>query len=159
VPDAATIDKSFARKLAGTVRLLTSNKSNEVDAARQALLRILQGASKDMIFGIAERIETDPAEIQANGHLNETELKQVFEAGVEHGKKLSAQTQAQTQQAYPQMPSAYTMAAYCFERMERLDDKHHEFVEKMMRYARRYTLSPKQQTYLEDLYLQLGGSI
>jgi DNA replicative helicase MCM subunit Mcm2 (Cdc46/Mcm family) len=154
VPDAATIDRSFARKLAGTVRLLTSNKPNEVDAARQALLRILQVASKDMIFGIAERIENE-----SNGHLDETELKQVFEAGVEHGKKLSAQAQAQTQQAYPQMPSAYTMAAYCFERMKRLDDKHHEFIEKMMRYARRYPLSPKQQTYLEDLYLQLGGSI
>jgi hypothetical protein len=159
VPDAATIDKSFARKLAGTVRMLTSNKPGDVDAAKQALLRILQSASKDMIFGVAERIETDPAEIQANGHLNETELKQVFEAGVEHGKKLSAQAQAQTQQAYPQMPSAFTMAMYCLERIERLDDKHHDFIEKMARTSRRYTLSTRQQAYLEDLYLQLGGSI
>jgi len=154
VSDIAAIDRTFAKRLANTVRRMTSSNPNEAGEAAQAVARILSGASKDAIFAVAERIENE-----SDGKLNDADMKEIFDAGVEHGKKLSAQTQAQTQQAYPQLPSPYTMAAYCFERMERLDDKHHEFVEKMMRYARRYTLSPKQQTYLEDLYLQLGGSI
>ena len=154
MPDAATIDKNFAKRLAGTVRRLTSNVPNEVDMAAQAVARILRSASKDVIFGIAERIENE-----SNGQLSDAEMKEIFDAGVAHGQKLSAQSQAQTQQAYPQMPSAHTMAMYCFERINRLDDKHHNFINKMVRTARRYTPSPKQQTYLEDLSIQLGGSV
>jgi len=126
----------------------------EADTAAQAVVRLLLGASKDETFGVAERIENE-----SNGTLSDAEMKEIFDAGVEHGKKLGAQAQAQTQQAYPQMPSAYVMATYCFERMDRLDDKHHDFISKMARTARRYTPSPKQQAYLEDLYIQLGGSV
>jgi len=154
VPDAVTIDRSLAKKIAGTVRLITSNKPGDVTAATEAFVRLLQGAGNDVIHAIAERIENE-----SNGKLSDAELKEVFDAGVDHGKKLSAQAQAQTQQAHPQLPSAYTMAMYCLERIDRLDDKHHDFISKMSRTARRYALSPKQQTYLEDLYLQLGGSI
>jgi hypothetical protein len=110
VPDATTIDKNFAKRLAGTVRRLNSNVPNEVDMAAQAVARILRGASKDVIFGIADRIENE-----SNGQLSDAEMKEIFNAGVAHGQKLSAQSQAQTQQAYPQMPPAYTMAVYCFE--------------------------------------------
>jgi hypothetical protein len=152
VPDVAAIDKNFAKRLASTMRRLTSNMPGEVDAAKQALLRILQSANKNTIFGVAERIENE-----SNDKLSEAEMKDIFDAGVEQGKKLSAQ--ARTQQAYPQMPSAYTMAMFCFQRMDRLDDKHHNFIEKMARTTRRYTPSSKQQAYLEDLYLQLGGGI
>jgi len=154
VSDAATINKDFARRLAGTVRRLTSNMPEEVDTAAQAVARILRGASKDVIFGIAERIENE-----SNGQLSDAEMKEIFNAGVAHGQKLSAQSQAQTQQALPQMPPAYTMAVYCFERINRLNEKHHDFINKMVHTARRYALSPRQQAYLEDLYIQLGGSI
>src|SRR5262245_65714205 len=105
----------------------------EADTAAQAVVRLLLGASKDETFGVAERIENE-----SNGKLSDTEMKEIFDAGVEHGKKLSAQAQAQTQQAYPQMPSAYAMAMFCFERMNRLDDKHHAFINDMVRTARRY---------------------
>jgi hypothetical protein len=154
VPNAATIDKNFAKRLASTVRRLTSNMPNEVDAAAQAVARILSGASKEVIFGIAERIENE-----SNGKLNDDEMKEIFDAGVEHGKKLSAKVQAQTQQAQAQMPPAYDMAMYCFERINQLNSKHRDFIEKMVRTTRRWSPSLKQQAYLEDLYIQLGGSV
>jgi hypothetical protein len=84
VPDGAIIDKSLAKKIAGAVRLLTSNKPGEVDAAVQGFVRLLQGADKDMIFAIAERIENE-----SNGKLSDTEMKEIFDAGVEHGKSLA----------------------------------------------------------------------
>ena len=152
--DAANIDRDFARRLAGTVRRLNSNVPNEVDMAAQAVARILRGASKNTIFGIADRIENE-----SNGQLSDAEMKEIFNAGVAHGQKLSAQSQAQAQQAHPQMPSAFDMAMFCSQRKDRLAERHHDFIDKMMRTARRYTPSPKQQTYLEDLYIQLGGSV
>jgi hypothetical protein len=154
VPDAAVIDKNFAKRLAGTVRCLTSNMPNEAEAAARAVVRILSGADKDTIFGIAERIENE-----SNGKLSDDEMQAIFDAGVKHGKALGAKMQAQTQQAHAQLPSAYEMAKFCFERMQRLDSKHHDFIEKMTRTTRRYQPSPKQQSYLEDLYVQLGGSV
>ena len=152
--DAVTIDRSLAKKIAGTVRLLSSNKPSEVTAAVEAFGRILVNAGNDVVFAVAERIENE-----SNGKLSDNEMQEIFEAGVKHGKALGAKMQMQTQQAHAQLPSAYQMATFCFERMERLDEKHHDFISKMTRTARRYPLSPKQQTYLEDLYIQLGGSV
>jgi len=154
VPNAATFNKDFAKRLANTVRRLTSNMPNEVDTAAQAVARILSGASRDTIFGIAERIENE-----SNGKLNDAEMKEIFDAGVEHGKKLGAKVQAQTQQAQAKMPPAYDMATYCLERINQLNNKHHDFIEKMARTTRHWAPSPKQQAYLEDLYIQLGGSV
>jgi hypothetical protein len=156
VPDTVTIDKNFARKLAGTVRLLASNRPNEAAAAAQAFARILLGAGNDVIFGVAERIENE-----SNGKLSDTEMKEIFDAGVEHGKKLGAQAQqAQAQQAQAQFPSGRAMAVYCFERMDRLHkDKDRDFVNHMMQWTRSRPLKPRQQTWLEDIYVRLGGSI
>jgi hypothetical protein len=154
VSDAATINKDFARRLAGTVRRLTSNMPEEVDTAAQAVARILRGASKDVIFGIAERIENE-----SNGQLNDAEMKEIFDAGVAHGQKLSAQSQAQAQQAYPQMPSAFDMAVFCNKQMERLNDWERGFITNMVRWSRHGSLSPKRQSKLEDIYIKLGGSV
>jgi hypothetical protein len=155
VPDTVTIDKNFARKLAGTVRLLASNRPNEAAAAAQAFARILLGAGNDVIFGVAERIENE-----SNGKLSDTEMKEIFDAGVEHGKKLGEQAQAQAQQAHVQMPSAYNMAMFCLEQIDRLSrEKDREFVRNMTFWSRRGPLSPKRQTWLEDLYVRLGGSV
>jgi hypothetical protein len=154
VPDATTIDKNLAKRIAGTVRRLTSSEPNEVNAAGLALVRILQGASKDAIFAVAERIENE-----SNGKLSDDELQVVFDAGVKHGKTLAEKKAQATQQASAQFPSAHAMAMFCYERMGRLDVKHHDFIDKMTRTTRRYTPSPKQQSYLEDLYIQLGGSV
>ena len=154
MPDAVTIDKDFARRLAGTVRQLTSDVPNQVDMAAQAVGRILRGASKDVIFGIAERIESE-----SDGKLSDSEMQEIFDRGVQYGKTLAEKKAQATQQASAQFPSAHAMAMFCYQRMEHLDEKHHDFISKMTRTTQRYTPSPKQQTYLEDLYIQLGGSV
>jgi hypothetical protein len=103
---------------------------------------------------VAERIENE-----SNGKLSDSEMQEIFEAGVQHGKKLAEKKVQATEQASAQFPSAHAMAMFCYERMGHLDQKHHDFIDKMTRTTRRYTPSPKQQTYLEDLYIQLGGSV
>src|SRR5215813_1631401 len=89
VSDIVTINKDFARRLASAVRRITSNMPEEADTAAQAVVRLLLGASKDETFGVAERIENE-----SNGTLSDAEMKEIFDAGVEHGKKLGAQAQA-----------------------------------------------------------------
>jgi len=49
------------------------------------------------------------------------------------------------------------MADYCYERRERLEEKHHDFVDKMPAQARRRALSLRERGYLVSLYVQLGG--
>jgi hypothetical protein len=155
VPDAATIDKNLAKRLANTVRRLTSDKPNEVAEAAKAFGRILQNAGNDVIFGIAERIENEN-----NDKLSDVEMQEVFDAGVAHGKKLGAKMQAQTQQAYLQFPPAFTMATYCAQRKDQLHkDNERKFIDDMLYWARRGPLSPRRQTWLEDIYVRLGGSV
>jgi hypothetical protein len=120
----------------------------------KALERTLVNTSKDTIFAVAEHIENE-----SDGKLSDNEMQEIFEAGVRHGKTLAEKKAQATQQASAQFPSAHAMAMFCYQRMERLDVKHHDFIDKMTRTTRRYTPSPKQQTYLEDLYIQLGGSV
>jgi hypothetical protein len=153
VPDAAIIDTKLAKKIAGTVRLLTSNKSGDVDAAAQAFARILQRAGNDVIFAVAERIENE-----SNGKLTDAEMQEIFDAGVVHGKKLGAQAQAQSQQAHAQLPSAYTMANFCFERQDRMNDWERKFIINILPWSRQ-GLSPRRQSKLEDIYIRLGGSV
>jgi hypothetical protein len=57
-------------------------------------------------------------------------------------------------------PSAVIMATYCHERRDWLNDWEREFIDDMHvgGKARRFTLSAKQKSKLQDIYQQLGGT-
>jgi hypothetical protein len=57
VADLATIDEKLAKKIAGIVRRLASDKPGEVAVAVEAFGRTLQSAGADIIHAVAERIE------------------------------------------------------------------------------------------------------
>jgi len=144
------LDKDLANKIATIIRLLASDKAGEAAAAAEALPRVLQSAGADVINGVAERVETD-------NKLSETEMQEIFDAGVEAGLKRGGQESRKNGGA-PQFPSARDMAMHCYQHIDDLDsDWEREFVTNMASWTRRRPLSVKQQDKLETIYLKLGG--
>src|SRR6516225_4159699 len=58
-----------------------------------------------------------------------------------------------------QFPSARDMAAFCYQRIDDLNDWETEFVTNMVSWVRTRPLSLKQQAHLEKIYLKLGGEV
>ena len=146
-----------AGKLANLIRLLASNRDGEVVAAAHALTRTLQGIGSD-IHDLADRIEHS-----GNGALNENEMRQLFDAGIKEGIRLTEQkmrSQPNHQMVgAPQFPSARDMALFCYRQIDRLNDWEQEFITNMVAWTRVKPLSPKQQAHLEKIYLKLGGRV
>jgi hypothetical protein len=141
----------IAEKLGSFIRLLASDRDGEVIATVRALIRTLQNAGSDL-HELADLVE------RADGKLNETEMKQIYDAGVAAGmKRAGANGHAQPG---GKLPSAYEMAKWCEEHRVNLHrDKDRDFVHDMLGFARRRTLSPKQLQWLENLYLKTGGRL
>jgi hypothetical protein len=147
----------IAPKLAKSIRLLASNRDGEVVAAVRAMIRTLQGIGAD-IHDIADRIEHS-----GNGALSEREMQEIFDAGIKEGvrrveQKMRSQA-VHSSLSSPQFPAPATMALYCYQRIDRLNDWEREFTTNMMSWTRRRPLYPKQQARLEELYVKLGGRI
>jgi hypothetical protein len=68
-------------KLAKLLRMLSSSREHEVVAAAQALNRTLQSAGTD-IHALA-------AIVEHGGELNESDMKKLYDAGVQEGMRLA----------------------------------------------------------------------
>ena len=142
-------------KIAMLVRQLSAHERGVRAATWCAIERTLQ--SHDMTWvDVGNWIEHG-----GNGELDEAEAQALFDAGVKEGEQREhKKAAANSNYGTSALPSAFIMASFCHERRERLArDKDREFVDHMIIVAHRRTLSPKQQTWLEDLYLKLGGRI
>jgi hypothetical protein len=145
----------IAPRLANFIRLLASNRDGEVVAAARALVRTLQGIGAD-IHDVAARIE------HSNGTLNEAEMQEIYDAGIKEGTRRVEQkmrSQAGHGAPTPQFPAPATMALYCYQRVDRLNEWEQEFATNMMNWVRHRSLYPKQRDKLEQLYIKLGGRI
>jgi hypothetical protein len=146
----------IAGKLAPLIRRLGSDQDGEILAVVHALIRTLKSAGTDL-HALADHIEHP-------GELDEGEAQAIYDAGVKRGIALGEQQARHKAQSNgsngAQLPAAVAMADYCHQRRDnhRLRDKDREFIDHMVRVAQRRGLSPKQQTWLEDLYLKLGGT-
>jgi hypothetical protein len=149
VTDLDHIDDKLAKKIAGTVRLLASDRPGEAVAAIQAFGRILQGAGVDVVHCIAKRIE------HPGDTLNDAEMKAIFDAGVAEGLK-QAKRQMRVNGAYP---SSHDMALYCRQRNHQLREKEQRFVNDMAARSLQRALTPRQEEWLKAIFLRLGGEV
>jgi hypothetical protein len=157
VADLAHIDDKLAKRIAGLIRLLSSNRPGEVAAATQALGRTLQKAGADVVFTIADRVE-HPNE------LSEADMQKLVDTGIEIGVKRAKQelrNNGQASHGAPQLPSARDMTMFCYQHLNQLDDWYQNFIPSILikRIQRGIPLTASQQSKLEEAYFQLGGRI
>jgi hypothetical protein len=144
-------------RLAQLIRLARSNHEGEVIAAVHAIVRTLKAAGANDIHALAERIE------KLNGSsLSETELRKLYDAGYHAGVQA-------TENKYHGVndflnadgkPNWDAVALFVQRNKDRLDAKHHEFIDDMASrtvYGREPT--EKQHRYLHSLFFKLGGKI
>jgi hypothetical protein len=143
-------------KLAKIARKLGDKNPNEKALAWKALVRTLNTFGADFNdFG-------DHIEHAGNGALNETEMEEIFTAGIKEGERRTEyklRNQNHHGAPQPQFPSAQDMALFCYQRIDSCNDWEAEFITNMMSWTRRRPLSVKQQARLEEVYLKLGGRI
>jgi hypothetical protein len=146
----------IAGKLAKLVRMFGTKNLSERAVTWKALVRTLDTFGADF-NDLGDRIEH-----AGNGALTESELKEVYGAGIQEGERRErARGQAQINQSFAQsnFPSAADMARFCYDRLEQLNEWETEFIQNMIVWTRRRPLSAKQQDKLEAIYLNLGGRI
>ncbi|HVI63071.1 MAG TPA: hypothetical protein VM910_10875 [Bradyrhizobium sp.] len=152
---------SIAEKLAKVVRMFGSDNPNLRAEAWKALVRTLNTFGADF-NDLGDRIEH-----AGNGALSEAEMQEIYDAGIKEGERRAAYIQRSQNQARTthhgvfqlQFPSARDMAAFCYQRIDDLNDWETEFVTNMVSWVRTRPLSLKQQAHLEKIYLKLGGEV
>jgi hypothetical protein len=141
-------------RLAQLIRLACSNHEGEAIAAG---LRTLKATGANDIHALAERIE------KPNGSsLSDTEMRKLYDAGYHAGVQA-------TENKYHGVndflnadgkPNWDAVALFVQRNKDRLDAKHHEFIDDMASrtvYGREPT--EKQHRYLHCLFFKLGGKI
>ena len=147
----------IAGKVAKLVRLFGSNNPGERAGAWKALVRTLN------TFGADFNDLGDCIEHTGNGALSETEMQEIYDAGIKEGERRAAyiqRSQNQTRTTHQlQFPSARDMAEFCYQLTGNLNSWETEFVVNMVSWVRTRPLSLKQQAHLEKIYLKLGGEV
>src|SRR5262245_60902655 len=145
--------KTLEEKIADCVRMLGSDKEGDIVAAAGALKRILNSAGTD-INGLAHGIEN----LGRSAEVSKDQMKKIWDAAVQHTENrmhggedfISADGK----------PTWEAVALFCQRNKQRLDAKHHDFIDKVAAqtvYGREPT--ERMHKYLFSLFLRLGGKI
>src|SRR6516164_2446085 len=142
---------TLEQRIAMTIRLLASDRDGEIIAAVCALKRVLESAGTDL-NGLAHGIEN-----LGKGVPNE-ERKKIWDAAVQHTEnRLHGADDFIDSTGKPTWQS---VALFCQRNKQRLDPKHHEFIDKVAsRTVWGHEPTEKQLKYLFALFLKLGGKI
>ena len=145
--------KTLEEKIADRVRMLASDKPGEVVAAANALKSILTSAGTD-INGLAHAIEN----LGKSTEVSKDQMKKIWDAAVQHTEnRLHGSDDFRSTDGKPTWQS---VALFCQRNRDRLQPKHHEFINDMAArtvYEREPT--ENQHKYLFSLFLRLGGKI
>jgi hypothetical protein len=140
-------------RIAAVVRLLASDRDGEVIAAVNALKRTLKSAGTD-INGLAHGIEN----LGKSAVVPDKIKKKIWDAAVQHTENRlhGADDFANTDGK----PDWKAVALFCQRNINRLDAKHHDFINKVAA----QTVWDREPTermhkYLFSLFLRLGGKI
>jgi len=144
---------TLEERIAAVVRLLASDRDGEVIAAVNALKRTLKSAGTDF-NGLAHGIEN----LGKSTVVPEEIKKKIWDAAVQHTENRlhGADDFANTDGK----PDWKAVALFCQRNINRLDAKHHDFINKVAA----QTVWDREPTermhkYLFSLFLRLGGKI
>src|SRR5262249_4626383 len=137
-------------RLAQFIRLLLSNSAGEVDATARAITRTVKAAGADKIHALADRLE-DPN----SNRLSETEMRKLYDAGFAAGIA-AAENRYHGVNDFLNAdgkPTWEGVALYVQRNKDRLDARHHEFVDDMAsRTAWGREPTERQHKYLHSLF-------
>jgi hypothetical protein len=149
-------DERHGSKLGDLIRRLMSENEHEVVAAVRAMDRTLKSASADF-HALAEHLE------KPNGSgVTEADIKRVFDAGYAMGVQDTQNKQHGVGDFRNTDGKADWSAVALFlqRNKDRLDHKHHKFVDDMAsRTVWGREPSEPQHKYLHSLFFKLGGKI
>ena len=147
-------------KIALTLRLLDSNNSGEVVAAVHALKRLLQSLGTDW-DGLASGFEKI-LNSNGNGAITQADMKRAIDDAYAQGvqdaeNRLHGVTDFSNTDGKPPWEA---IALFCQRNKDRLDAKHHQFIDDMAgRTVYGREPSEKQHKYLHSLFYRLGGKL
>ena len=142
---------TLEQRIAMTIRLLASERDGEIIAAVHALKRTLASAGTDL-NGLAHGIEN-----LGKGVSNE-EWKKIWDMAVQHTEnRLHGADDFIDSTGKPTWEA---VALFCQRNKQRLDTRHHQFIDDMAsRTVWGHEPTEKQHKYLFALFLKLGGKI
>jgi len=145
--------KTLEERITAVVRLLASNSDGEVLAAVSALKRTLTSAGTD-INGLAHGIEN----LGKSTVVPDEIKKKIWDAAVEHTEnRLHGDDDFRSTDG---KPTWQAVALYCQRNIQRLDTRHHDFINKVAAQTV-YDQEPTERMhkYLLSLFFRLGGKI
>jgi len=151
----------LAAKLGKPIRLLASDSKGEAFAALCAIARLLESYGQSF-HTLAEHVEN-------GGGLSDAD-KQKISAAIENARAIAYAEGVKAAESKQHGTGAFRntdgtlewteVALYCQRQKQRLDPKHHKFIDDMASrtvYGREPT--PNQHKYLHSLFYKLGGKI
>lgn len=150
--------KSFESRIADLIRRFGTDFEGEAVAVWRALKRLL--ASRGVTFtDLGDAIEK-----LATGGLLQAEMDRIFAAAYAKGVVDEARKHAETQAVFGLRPNGEPdwgeIALHCQRERDRIEAKHHEFIDDMasgLTWGREPT--EKQGKYLLSLFRQIGGRL
>jgi hypothetical protein len=148
-----------AKNLAAMLRMLADENEGQAIAAVRAIRRVSHGNEtvKAKLYASAEYIE------KPNGNgLSEAEMKKIFNAGYAAGVQAAESKQHGSDDfcGIDGKPTWEAVALFLQRNKNRLDPKHHEFIDDMAaRTAWGHEPTERQHKYLHSLFFKLGGKI
>src|SRR5215471_7881437 len=153
----------LAAKLGKPIRLLASNSQGEAVAALYAIARLLESHGYSF-HTLADHVEN------ANGSGLSDADKQRIRSEIENARAIGYAEGVKAAESKQHGTGAFRntdgtlewteVALYCQRQKQRLDPKHHKFIDDMASrtvYGREPT--PNQHKYLHSLFYKLGGKI
>jgi hypothetical protein len=155
----SALNKTVAERIATLFRLLGSNFEGEVLGAVAAMKRLF--ASEHLTFhDIATVIESCNGEIEEKKY-SDTDAEIIFSRGVETGRAEEARKRplAEPTEFYDAdgHPQWHAIAMHCQKNCQRLDRRHHEFINDMAGNTVWRPPTEKQGKYLLSLFIRLGN--
>jgi len=149
------IPAAIAKKLAASLRMLSSDRDGDLVAAGRAIMRLLKGSGAD-IHALAERVEKS-----TGGGLTDAEMQKLYHAGYDAGRR-AAENQQHGSVDFHNVdgtPHWREIARFCQQRGDRLSEKEKTFINDMTSRTVWREPSEKQAKWLRSIFYRLGGRI
>jgi hypothetical protein len=148
-------DNRHGSRLGDIIRRLTSDSDGERIAAVEALDRVLGSAGSDF-HSVADHLEAN------GGGISEADMRKLYDAGYAKGVQDTENKYhgAENFRSADGKPSWEGVALFLQRNKDRLDPRHHEFVDDMAaRTVWEREPTERQHKYLHSLFYKLGGKI
>jgi hypothetical protein len=146
------IPAAIVKKLAASLRMLSSDRDGDLVAAGRAIMRLLKSSGAD-IHALAARVES--------GGLTDAEMRKLYDAGFSAGARDAENRQHGSDDFHnvDGTPHWHEIARFCQQHNDRLSEKEGNFINDMTSRTVWREPSEKQAKWLRSIFYRLGGRI